>query len=77
LQALYVVFSFLKHLIGEKIAFDFLFFFVLRFHFHFRKTPVTLQEGEDFGRGEKFFHFACFDKIRQRNQNKVEISVVS
>jgi hypothetical protein len=26
-----------------------------------RKIPVTLQEGEEFGRGEKIFHFACFD----------------
>lgn len=25
-----------------------------------RKIPVTLQDGEEFGRGEKFYHFACF-----------------
>lgn len=28
--------------------------------FSFRKIPVTLQDGEEFGRGEKFYHFACF-----------------
>lgn len=28
--------------------------------FFSRKIPVTLQDGEEFGRGEKFYHFACF-----------------
>ena len=34
----------------------------------YSKTPLTLQEGEDFGRGEKFFHFACFDKVEKKKQ---------
>ena len=36
-----------------------LFFCVLFIH---SKTPITLEDGENFGKGEKFFHFACFDK---------------
>lgn len=27
-----------------------------------RTLPNTLDEGERFGEGEKFYHFACFDK---------------
>lgn len=27
-----------------------------------RTLPVTLEDGEMFGKGEKFYHFACFDK---------------
>jgi hypothetical protein len=38
----------------------FLHFVILLIH---SKTPVTLQDGEEFGKGEKFFHFACFDRI--------------
>lgn len=34
-----------------------------------RKTPVTLQEGEDFGKGEKVFHFACFDKNLEKSDS--------
>lgn len=38
-------------------------------HFYVcRKTPVTLQEGEEFGKGEKPFHFACFDKVQKKNE---------
>lgn len=27
-----------------------------------RTLPVTLEDGEQFGEGEKFYHFACFDR---------------
>lgn len=76
-----VVFFYLKHLIGkpnvrstrtgayvnEKPSYKLKHkpFIVIR------KTPVTLQEGEDFGKGEKFFHFACFDKIQRKNDSVV------
>lgn len=26
-----------------------------------RVLPTTLEDGENFGRGEKFYHFACCD----------------
>lgn len=27
-----------------------------------RTLPTTLEDGERFGEGEKFYHFACFDQ---------------
>lgn len=27
-----------------------------------RTLPTTLEDGERFGEGEKFYHFACFDR---------------
>lgn len=47
---------------------------MLTFSSLLRKTPVTLQEGEEFGVGEKFFHFACFDKVeRKSDENDVRL----
>lgn len=27
-----------------------------------RTLPTTLEDGERFGEGEKFYHFACFER---------------
>lgn len=40
-----------------------------------RTLPTTLEDGERFGEGEKFYHFACFDKKDTTNSTTVLHSV--
>lgn len=41
-----------------------------------RTLPTTLDEGERFGEGEKFYHFACFDKKELTESTTVLDSVL-
>ncbi|CAO1409687.1 unnamed protein product [Diamesa tonsa] len=40
-----------------------------------RKTPITLEDGENFGKGEKFFHFACFDK--RKSESTMVLTIIN
>jgi hypothetical protein len=37
-----------------------------------RPTPISLDDGENFGRGERFFDFACFNK--PKSESKIVLS---
>lgn len=40
-----------------------------------RTLPTSLEDGEHFGEGEKFYHFACFDKANVTESTTVLHSV--
>lgn len=40
-----------------------------------RTLPTTLEDGERFGEGEKFYHFACLDRKESTESTTVLHSV--
>lgn len=34
-----------------------------------RVIPTTLEDGERFGEGERFFHFSCFENKRNHSDS--------